>query len=50
MGKIHGKATFEGKPITSTEYVACLQERKSSPLVKAFLDVVRENAELKVTR
>jgi LysR family transcriptional regulator, low CO2-responsive transcriptional regulator len=41
---------FEGKPITSTEYVACLQERKRSPLVKAFLDVVRENAELKVTR
>lgn len=41
---------FEGKPITSTEYVACLQERKRSPLVKAFLDVVRENTELKVTR
>ncbi len=42
--------SFEGKPITSTEYVACLQERKGSPLVKAFLDVVRENVELKVTR
>jgi aminoethylphosphonate catabolism LysR family transcriptional regulator len=41
---------FEGKPITSTEYVVCLQSRKSSPLVKAFLDVVRENAELKVAR
>ena len=42
--------SFEGKPITSTEYVACLQERKRSPLVKAFLDVVRETAEQKVTR
>ena len=31
---------FEGKPITSTEYVACLQERKASPLVKAFLEQV----------
>ena len=41
---------FEGKPITSTEYVACLQERKASPLVKAFLDVVRETAEQKVPR
>lgn len=41
---------FDGKPITSTEYVACLQERKQSPLVKAFLDVVRENADPKVAR
>lgn len=41
---------FEGKPITSTEYVACLQERKQSPLVKAFLDVVREAPDTKAAR
>ena len=41
---------FEGQQITSTEFVACLQERKSSPLVKAFLAVVRETADLKGAR
>ena len=38
---------FEGQQITSTEFVACLQERKSSPLVKAFLAVVKETADVK---
>ncbi len=41
---------FEGQQITSTEFVACLQERKSSPLVKAFLAVVKETAEPRVAR
>jgi aminoethylphosphonate catabolism LysR family transcriptional regulator len=39
--------SFEGQQITSTEFVACLQERKSSPLVKAFLAVVKETADAK---
>ena len=38
---------FEGQQITSTEFVACLQERKGSPLVKAFLAVVKETADVK---
>jgi aminoethylphosphonate catabolism LysR family transcriptional regulator len=38
---------FEGTQITSTEFVACLQERKGSPLVKAFLAVVKDAAEMK---
>ena len=33
---------FEGKIIGSTEFVACLSDRRSTPLVKAFLDIVRE--------
>jgi aminoethylphosphonate catabolism LysR family transcriptional regulator len=37
---------FEGQQITSTEFVACLQERKGSPLVKAFLAVVKETADM----
>jgi LysR family transcriptional regulator, low CO2-responsive transcriptional regulator len=41
---------FEGQQITSTEFVACLQERKSSPLVKAFLAVVKETADAKGPR
>ena len=41
---------FEGQPITSTEFVACLQERKNSPLVKAFLGIVQETSEPRVTR
>lgn len=41
---------FEGQQITSTEFVACLQERKGSPLVKAFLAVVKETADAKGTR
>ncbi len=41
---------FEGQQITSTEFVACLQERKSSPLVKAFLAVVKEAAEPRAAR
>ncbi|HEU4826314.1 MAG TPA: LysR substrate-binding domain-containing protein [Dongiaceae bacterium] len=41
---------FEGQQITSTEFVACLQERKSSPLVKAFLGVVKETADAKGAR
>jgi LysR family transcriptional regulator, low CO2-responsive transcriptional regulator len=41
---------FEGQPITSTEFVACLQERKNSPLVKAFLGIVKETTEPRVTR
>jgi aminoethylphosphonate catabolism LysR family transcriptional regulator len=41
---------FDGQQITSTEYVACLQERKNSPLVKAFLAVVREAADAKGAR
>jgi DNA-binding transcriptional LysR family regulator len=41
---------FEGQQITSTEFVACLQERKGSPLVKAFLAVVKETADVKGTR
>lgn len=41
---------FDGQPITSTEYVACLQERKGSPLVKAFLVVVKETADAKGAR
>jgi LysR family transcriptional regulator, low CO2-responsive transcriptional regulator len=38
---------FEGQQITSTEFVACLQERKGSPLVKAFLAVVKDTADVK---
>ena len=38
---------FEGQQIISTEFVACLQERKGSPLVKAFLAVVKETADVK---
>ncbi|WP_119300973.1 LysR substrate-binding domain-containing protein [Dongia deserti] len=41
---------FDGQQITSTEFVACLQERKSSPLVKAFLAVVKETADAKGVR
>jgi aminoethylphosphonate catabolism LysR family transcriptional regulator len=41
---------FDGQQITSTEYVACLQERKNSPLVKAFLAVVKETADAKGVR
>lgn len=41
---------FEGQQITSTEFVACLQERKGSPLVKAFLAIVKETADVKGTR
>lgn len=41
---------FEGQQITSTEYVACLQERKSSPLVKAFLAVVKDTADPRIAR
>jgi LysR family transcriptional regulator, low CO2-responsive transcriptional regulator len=41
---------FEGQQITSTEFVACLQERKGSPLVKAFLAVVKETADAKGAR
>lgn len=41
---------FEGRQITSTEYVACLQERKSSPLVKAFLAVVKEGTDMRAPR
>lgn len=41
---------FEGQPITSTEYVACLQERKNSPLVKAFLGIVKETSEPRAAR
>lgn len=41
---------FEGQQITSTEFVACLQERKGSPLVKAFLAVVKETADVKGVR
>jgi len=41
---------FEGQQITSTEFVACLQERKGSPLVKAFLAVVKETADTKGVR
>ncbi len=33
---------FEGRIIGSTEFVACLNDRRSTPLVKAFLDIVRE--------
>jgi aminoethylphosphonate catabolism LysR family transcriptional regulator len=33
---------FEGPVMASTEYVACLSDRKSTPLVKAFLDIVQE--------
>jgi DNA-binding transcriptional LysR family regulator len=33
---------FEGPVMASTEYVACLADRKSTPLVKAFLDIVQE--------
>jgi aminoethylphosphonate catabolism LysR family transcriptional regulator len=33
---------FEGPLMASTEYVACLSDRKSTPLVKAFLDIVQE--------
>jgi aminoethylphosphonate catabolism LysR family transcriptional regulator len=31
-----------GERIKSVEYVACLQDRRTTPLVKAFLDIVRE--------
>lgn len=41
---------FEGEQITSTEFVACLQERKGSPLVKAFLAVVKDTTDLKGAR
>jgi aminoethylphosphonate catabolism LysR family transcriptional regulator len=41
---------FEGQQITSTEFVACLQERKGSPLVKAFLAVVKEATDVKGAR
>jgi aminoethylphosphonate catabolism LysR family transcriptional regulator len=41
---------FEGQQITSTEFVACLQERKGSPLVKAFLAVVKETTDVKGAR
>ena len=41
---------FDGTQITSTEFVACLQERKGSPLVKAFLAVVKETADVKGVR
>lgn len=34
---------IDGAQMVSTEYVACLAERKANPLIKAFLDVVREN-------
>jgi hypothetical protein len=33
---------FEGPVMASTEYVVCLADRKSTPLVKAFLDIVLE--------
>jgi aminoethylphosphonate catabolism LysR family transcriptional regulator len=33
---------FSGERMRSVEYVACLQDRRSTPLVKAFLDIVRE--------
>ncbi|TDQ77707.1 LysR family transcriptional regulator [Dongia mobilis] len=33
---------FEGPRIKSTEFVACLMERRSNPLVKAFLDIAKE--------
>ena len=33
---------FEGPVMASTEYVACLADRKATPLVKAFLDIVQE--------
>jgi LysR family transcriptional regulator, low CO2-responsive transcriptional regulator len=33
---------FEGPRMGSTEYVACLAANKSTPLVKAFVDLVRE--------
>jgi hypothetical protein len=28
--------------MASTEYVVCLADRKATPLVKAFLDIVQE--------
>jgi len=34
---------FAGERIRSTEYVACLNDRKATPLVKAFLDIVRDS-------
>jgi aminoethylphosphonate catabolism LysR family transcriptional regulator len=33
---------LEGPRMTSTEYVACLQERRATPLIRAFLEIVRE--------
>jgi aminoethylphosphonate catabolism LysR family transcriptional regulator len=35
---------FEGPRIKSTEFVACLADRRTNPLVKAFLDVAKETA------
>ncbi len=33
---------FEGPRITALEYVACRSDQRATPLVKAFLDIVRE--------
>ena len=33
---------FEGPRIKSTEFVACLMDRRANPLVKAFLDIAKE--------
>jgi DNA-binding transcriptional LysR family regulator len=33
---------FEGPRIKSTEFVACLADRRGTPLVKAFLEVAKE--------
>jgi len=33
---------FSGERMRSVEYVVCLQDRRTTPLVKAFLDIVRE--------
>jgi aminoethylphosphonate catabolism LysR family transcriptional regulator len=34
---------FSGPLMQSMEYVACLNDRRTTPLVKAFLDIVRES-------
>jgi aminoethylphosphonate catabolism LysR family transcriptional regulator len=34
---------FSGDRMQSVEYVACLNDRRATPLVKAFLDIVRDS-------
>ncbi len=34
---------FSGERMQSIEYVACLNDRRATPLVKAFLDIVRDS-------
>ncbi|HEX9446722.1 MAG TPA: LysR substrate-binding domain-containing protein, partial [Dongiaceae bacterium] len=42
---------FSGERMRSVEYVACLNDRRATPLVKAFLDIVRDGlAEGKASR